>query len=105
MCANDGNTIRKSVIFPSRRVCPFQALLQKCQIPRTAVRGWFSFQPTDGTSARLGQNPTNGSWWIVQVQPLSLAGLRLDLNHPPTSVGGIQSRGSVRSQEGGPALS
>ena len=56
-------------------------------------------------------NPTNGSWWMVQI--LSEDGprqddritkisqtfaCRLDMNHPPTSVGGIQSTGSALSR-------
>jgi len=51
-------------------------------------------------------NPTNGSWWIVQIQPPKqsdpnavksdfsymhlLRERRPDLNNPPTAVGGIQ---------------
>jgi len=34
-------------------------------------------------------NPTNGSWWIVQIPPAS-AVTRLDLKYPPTAVGGIK---------------
>jgi hypothetical protein len=35
------------------------------------------------------ENPTNGSWWIVQVQPTGRCFSRPDLNNPPTAVGGI----------------
>jgi len=64
-----------------------------------------------GMALVKSRNPTNGIWWIVQIQPkerseakmteshqLPLMGLkkqsdecfcRLDLNHPPTAVGGI----------------
>ena len=57
-------------------------------------------------------NPTNGSWWIVQIRPLKQTGRadskailvscvfhlvkRLDLNHPPTSVGGLRKSPEVR---------
>ena len=52
-------------------------------------------------------NPTNGSWWIVQIfsnwsalsfcSPLStLLEDREDLNHPPTAVGGISLTLRVR---------
>jgi len=45
-------------------------------------------------------NPTNGSWWIVQIVSkwerqnylalaFALPDRREDLNHPPTAVGGI----------------
>ena len=52
-------------------------------------------------------NPTNGSWWIVQISsngqhchfaPFStLLEAREDLNHPPTAVGGISPTQRVRS--------
>jgi hypothetical protein len=100
-------------------------------IPRTEVRGYVQVQPTRSAIENF-PNPTNGSWWIVQVQPtitrLTLfarqrAGgvfrklivgctetletlaipsdararysshgpfRRLDLNNPPTAVGGIR---------------
>jgi hypothetical protein len=48
-------------------------------------------RPTDAQPP--GSNPTNGSWWILQVRP-TRAGRRLDLNDPPTSVGGIRSEAS-----------
>ena len=37
-------------------------------------------------------NPTNGSWWIVQILQRCRrnTGIRRDLNNPPTAVGGIQ---------------
>jgi len=59
-------------------------------------------------------NPTNGSWWFVQVQTIHLTlshflescsstGTNInsvDLNHPPTSVGGIsESHVLLRSTE------
>src|SRR6266542_3138739 len=41
-----------------------------------------------------GPNPPNGSWGIVKARPSPYGNgrLRLDLNHPPTAVGGIQAR-------------
>src|SRR5262245_63284024 len=48
--------------------------------------------PTDG----LFLNPLNGSWGIVKARPspYGIGRLRLDLNHPPTAVGGIRARAS-----------
>jgi len=46
-------------------------------------------------------NPTHGSGWTVQIQPIALRVnmKRLDLNYPPTPVGGI-SAGSVTALVG-----
>ena len=60
---------------------------------------WIPSDPTHRECPRL-ENPPNGSWEIVQIQPLlnieegfamSAEARRLDLNNPPTSVGGIQA--------------
>ena len=75
------------------------------RIPPTAVGGLFK---PNLQKRMMTQNPTDGSRWIVQVQPTHAeAGLeqstdcrrwdsgashflcRLDLNNPPTAVGGI----------------
>ena len=104
-------------------------LSENSEIPPTGVGGWFR------SDLQMGPlnftNPTNGSWWMVQIQPVrphrgrmklksllnalghfvSEAGseqstnfrwwdsrtrcvlaCRLDLNHPPTPVGGISER-------------
>jgi hypothetical protein len=52
-------------------------------------------------------NPTNGSWWIVQIfsnwsalsfySPIYALEDREDLNHPPTAVGRISPTLRVRS--------
>src|SRR5215813_2636481 len=67
------------------------------RIPATAVGGLFrSFLGTE--PQYHGKNPTNGSWWMVQILstttdlPLFAATLRRkDLNHPATAVAGISS--------------
>src|ERR1700737_5653851 len=80
--------------------------------PPTEVGGWFR----SGLQrwAAESTNPTNGSWWIVQIQPPKQSGpsafkskfsfmalhcgRRLDLNHPPTPVGGIWSNIEIFNQ-------
>ncbi len=69
-------------------------------------REWVDVSvPTYQMRARPSENPTHGSGWIVQIQPvgskqstnsrwwdsqISKASVcRLDLNNPPTPVGGI----------------
>src|SRR6266542_3508039 len=71
----------------------------------TAVGGWFRSR-LQRNGLRNFENPTNRSWWIVQIQPIRphrrahetelafrmhSAALcpRRDLNNLPTSVGGI----------------
>jgi hypothetical protein len=82
-----------------------QRVPENAEIPTTAVGGWFK----SGLQAETTEffNPTNGSWWIAQVRPSnqgdpstfkskftfigpSKQTNRLDLNHPPTPVGGIR---------------
>ncbi|HEX6043763.1 MAG TPA: hypothetical protein VFZ22_04685, partial [Pyrinomonadaceae bacterium] len=46
---------------------------------------WWIVQTRPTWPIRLLENSTNGSWWIVH----SMSNDRPDLNHPPTSVGGI----------------
>jgi hypothetical protein len=41
------------------------AVRSRFLIPPTAVGGWFQSSLQTGTPTRL--NPTNGSWWMVQV--------------------------------------
>ena len=54
-------------------------------------------QPTP--EGELFLNPPNGSWGMVKAQPSAhskgLNDWRLDLNHPPTAVGGIRERVSA----------
>jgi len=94
---------------------------QQRLIPPTAVGGWFRSSLGTQQRKRL-RNPTNGSWWMVQVRTIYVvrgeqalgtrtmnsldlneppttrwwdSGIlvddygRKDLNHPPTTVGGI----------------
>ena len=76
--------------------------LHKQRIPLTAVSGSFRSFLLKGAPG-FSANPTNGSWWMVQILSTSCAHkkkvvqnksvLRLgrkDLNNPPTSVGGIR---------------
>jgi hypothetical protein len=103
-----------------------KTLCENSEIPPTGVGGWFrSNLQTDRPPSF--KNSTNGSWWIVQIQPIHVEAhhetvvffmrsaclasetgsepstncrwwdsrtrfvfaCRLDLNHPPISVGGI----------------
>jgi hypothetical protein len=79
---------------------PGVALHKKSGIPPTEVGGLFKSYLQKLNVEILG-NPTNGSWWMFQIQPslilitLILAGIfkslwmrRPDLNNPPTDVGG-----------------
>jgi hypothetical protein len=79
------------------------------EIPPTAVGGWLRSNLHTGRAV-FSLNPPNGSWGMVKVQPipgakgrtltipqLPLGGFnkperfcRLDFNHPPTAVGGIE---------------
>jgi hypothetical protein len=50
------------------------------RIPPTAVGGWFKSNLQRSTNPNP-QNPTNGSWWIVQVQPTTKALIQLPQSH------------------------
>src|SRR5258705_5525491 len=69
--------------------------LRNLGIPPTAVGGWFRSNLPRWAS-KLG-NPTNGSWWMVQIQPTEM-GLR-NLGIPPTAVGGWFSRFVSKRQD------
>ena len=60
--------------------------------PPNGSWGIVKAQPTP--TDELFLNPPNGSWGIVKARPSPYGNgrLRLDLNHPPTAVGGIQAR-------------
>src|SRR5262249_51970031 len=60
--------------------------------PPNGSWGIVKAQPTP--TDELFLNPPNGSWGIVKARPSPYGDgrLRLDLNHPPTAVGGIQAR-------------
>src|SRR5215510_2966258 len=66
-------------------------------IPPTAVGGCLR---SSLQAAATLFNPPNGSWGMVKVRPSRpleqshLAARRLDFNHPPTAVGGIEERSS-----------
>jgi len=59
--------------------------------PPNGSWGIVKAQPTP--TDELFLNPPNGSWGIVKAQPspYGIGRLRLDLNDPPTAVGGIQA--------------
>src|SRR5438445_2215828 len=74
------------------------------RIPPTEVGGLFFRSSLQRDRLPKFTNPTNGSWWIVQIQPVHVEShetvvpfisarpalfCRPDLNNPPTSVGGI----------------
>jgi len=63
--------------------------------PPNGSWGIVKVQPTP--TDELFLNPPNGSWGIVKVQPFPYGNgrLRLDLNHPPTAVGGIWRQASA----------
>ncbi len=104
----------RAIYLPRQRLC------EDSRNP-THGSGWIvQVQPTNEGGSTASLNPTHGSGWIVQVQPtkrvgrrpfvlssLSLAArrkgqtksenpgtllCRLDLNDPPTAVGGIRGR-------------
>ena len=52
------------------------------RIPPTEVGGLFKCFLNQ--TWRVTSNPTNGSWWIVQIL------FAWDLNEPPTAVDGIE---------------
>jgi hypothetical protein len=80
-----------------------------CVIPPTAVGGFFRSCLQDERGLYASSNPTHGGEWIVQLLPTfgqsilstefrsvraiqkvtRAAGWRMDLNDPPTAVGGI----------------
>jgi hypothetical protein len=80
-------------------------LCENSEIPPTAVGGLFRSHLQEVGFFEF-MNPTNGSWWIFQIQPVRSTSKamkvenrfiwpaalfpRQDLNHPPTAVGGIQ---------------
>src|SRR5262245_7039830 len=74
------------------RLCPFGLAPS---IPPTAVGGCLR---SSLQAAATLFNPPNGSWGMVKVRPSRpleqshLAARRLDFNHPPTAVGGIEER-------------
>src|SRR5918996_5429353 len=60
---------------------------------------WGMFKAPPTPEGELFLNPPNGSWGMVKAQPSphskGLNDWRLDLNHPPTAVGGIRERVSA----------
>ena len=69
----DGNYVFTALTgaFGEERVHqPEPALPQKFAIPPTAVGGYVQVQPSRNWP-RPTLNTTNGSWWIVQVQPFA----------------------------------
>jgi hypothetical protein len=59
--------------------------------PQSHPREWVDlFRSVLPSDTQRRSNPTNGSWWIVQIQPSLLESGWQDLKHPPTAVGGIQ---------------
>jgi hypothetical protein len=55
----------------------------KVEIPPTAVGGLLTYDLQHGGLQAV--NPTNGSWWKFHL----LLKARLELNNPPTAIGGI----------------
>jgi len=49
---------------------------------------WWFIQILSIQKLNSQTNPTNGSWWIVQIG-VATNSSSSDLNHPPTAVGGI----------------
>jgi hypothetical protein len=68
---------------------------QNSEIPPTEVGGWFKSGLQTAVTEFL--NPTHGSGWIVQIPPvmIGVSGERLDLNYPPTAVGGIPKESAL----------
>jgi len=62
------------------------------QKSNTTNGSWWilQIQPTHNGRARI-MNSTNGSWWIVQILPIQRVS-RLDLKYPLTAVSGITLR-------------
>jgi len=87
--------LRKSAVGTVPRAMRARIRLDSSANPPNGSWGIVKVQPTP--TEKLFLNPPNGSWGIVKAQPsVSDNGrLRLDLNDPPTAVGGIRTRASA----------
>ncbi len=66
--AFNGTWVSVEAASCGRRTHPLPRLCENSEIPPTGVGGWFRSGLQRSGNEFL--NPTNGSWWIVQIQPV-----------------------------------